>query len=147
MTIAVDLDALIEAFEDASPALNYYVDRETGEVILVSETLGFIEAGQQRAEMAEQPGRYIAIPAAGTTELTDDLESFIDSIEDETVQAALEDALDAPDVAAGLTKALAKREAVAEAWSRYRHDRFRDRALRWLEANGFDANRVLPYAR
>lgn len=45
--IAVNLDDLVEAMEDASETLNYFVDRETGEVVLLPPTRsGFIEAGK-----------------------------------------------------------------------------------------------------
>lgn len=139
MTIKVDLAELTEAFEDATPALNYYVDRVTGEVILVSETLGFIESRMQREEMALQPGRHLAVPTSGAGDLIDDLESFIDQLDDQSAQAALEDALESADVAAALPRALAKRDEVARMWSDHRRARFRARAAAWLTEHGFGA--------
>lgn len=136
MTVVVDLDALMDAFADASPALDYFVDRETGEVILVSETLGFIEAGLQRAQIAEDPGRYLKIPVSGLDELIADLDLYIDDLDDETTRERLDALLDAPDPAAALTVYLARHGDIAGAWAAHRRDRMRDRALRWLRENG-----------
>ena len=95
--IAVNLDDLVEAMEDASETLNYFVDRETGEVVLVSDTLGFIEAGYQRIEMAKSRGRYVPVPIGAATSFSGDLESFIDGLSDEELAGQLEEALDALD--------------------------------------------------
>ena len=137
MTVSVDIDALTEAFEDASPALNYYVDRETGEVILVSDTLGFIEAGLQREAMSESPGRYVPVPVAGLDELSEDLETLIDDLDDEATRDALDEVLDAPDPTKSLATLLAKNEEIAPAWANHRRERFRGRAMRWSIEQGF----------
>ena len=137
MTARVDLDALTEAFEDATAELSYFVDRETGEVILVSDTLGFIEAGLQRAEMAEAPGRYLDVPVSGLDEFIADLEAFIDGLEDEGVQEALEETLDAADPEKALDTYLAKHEEIAPLWIEHRKRGFRTRAREWLTENGF----------
>jgi hypothetical protein len=137
VTAQVDLDALTEAFEDATAELSYFVDRETGEVTLVSDTLGFIEAGLQRAEMAEAPGRYVSVPVSGLDELTEDLEAFIDGLADESIQEALEATLDAPDPRKALDAYLAKHEDLAPEWQRHQRARFQARAGKWLKENGF----------
>lgn len=135
--VRVDLDALTEAFEDASAELSYFVDRVTGEVILVSDTLGFIEAGLQRAEMAEEPDRYVPVPVSGLDELIEDLEAFIDGLGDEAIQDALEQTLDTADPKSALNANVAKHEEIARAWRRHRTAQFRGRAAEWLNQNGF----------
>jgi hypothetical protein len=47
----VDLDNLTDAFEDASPVMPYFLDRATGEILLVADALGFIDAERQRLAM------------------------------------------------------------------------------------------------
>jgi hypothetical protein len=137
MSVRIDLDELTEAFADASPALNYYVDRETGEVILVSDTLGFIEAGLQRIEMSKARARYLPVPVSGVNDLSEDLESFIDDLDDETTGATMEELLDEPDLGKSLATYLAKNEEIASAWADHRHERFEARAKRWLTEQGF----------
>jgi hypothetical protein len=135
----VDLDDLTLAFEDASPTLSYFVDRETGEVILVSDTLGFIEAAHQRAAMAEAPGRYVPVPVSTLDDFIEDVEAFIDEIDDEQLQIDLDDALGAVDVRKRIAAVLARDEGVEAAWKRFRQERFRERAAAWISANDLDA--------
>jgi hypothetical protein len=133
VTASVDLDELAEAFADASRELEYSVDRETGEVILVSETLGFIEAGEQRFEMSLQPGRYLRLPVATVDDFVADLESFVDGMTDQRLATRLEEALEESDPARAVRHTLAKHEDIANAFAAYRAIRFRRRAARWAE--------------
>ena len=41
---AINLDDLADAFEDASPVMPYFLDRDTGDILLVADALGFIDA-------------------------------------------------------------------------------------------------------
>lgn len=140
MRVRVDLAELTEAFADASPKLNYYVDRETGEVVLVSDTLGFIEAGLQRVEMGKSPGRYLPVPVAGLNQFTEDLESFIDELDDRSTQESLEELLEAPEPIKSLATYLGKHEEFAPSWANHRHACFRDRARHWLIEQGFQSS-------
>jgi hypothetical protein len=137
MSVSVDLGVLIEAFEDATPELRYFVDRETGEVILVSDTLGFIEAGHQRAAMAESPGRYLAVPVAGLDEFTADLEAFIDQLDDKAARDALDETLDAPNPVQAVDAFMAKHDELTPTWRTHRATNVRARANEWLKENGF----------
>lgn len=136
MSVDVDLDALAEAFADASSVLEYYVDRESGEVILVSESLGFIEAGEQRFEMSLRPQRYARVPGATEADLIDDLESFLEGVSAADLAGRLEAVLDEHDVPKALDKVLAKRVDIATAFAAHRSIRFRARAARWLGEQG-----------
>lgn len=136
MSVAVDLDALAEAFEDASPALEYYVDRFTGEVILVSETLGFIEAGHQRAAMAAEPDRFLAVPAQSPAERVEELEAFADEADDRLAEQA-EAALDSGDPLGRFGKLLAAHDDLAVEWRGFRSRQVRERAAAWAKAQGF----------
>ena len=77
--MTVDLEELTDAFEDASAELNYFVDLETGDVILVSETLGFIEAGPEIAE-TDPDDRSLGFP--GLNESIRSCEEFHSSSRD-----------------------------------------------------------------
>lgn len=135
----VDLDELTGAFEDASPVLNYFVDLHTGEIVLVSETLGFIEAGQQRFEMNLSPGRFLAVPVEGATVYEDDLEAFLDRVDDDALVNDLENALDDPDPAKRIDAILSQHEEIAADWKRFRRARIRERALEWMGKHRLEA--------
>jgi len=142
VNVPVDLDELILAFEDASPVLEYFLDRETGEVILVSDTLGFIEAGHQRIAMARAPNRYLPLPVSTLDDFIDDVEAFIAEVDDEQRRFDLDAALDAVDVRKQVAAVFAKDEEIEAAWQRFRRDRFRERAAAWISGN--DLSRAGP---
>jgi hypothetical protein len=137
VSVTVDLDALAEAFEDASVSLEYYVDCVTGEVILVSETLGFIEAGHQRAAMAEQPNRYFAVPIQSPAERIEELEAFADAADDAMAEK-IEAALDSGDPMGRFAKQLAAHDDLAVEWRAFRSRQARERAAQWAAENGFE---------
>jgi len=96
---AVDLEHLTDAFADASPVMPYFLDRTTGEILLVSDALGFIDAERQRLQMAKQRNRYIAIPPLSSAWREEVMEAFLDRVVDEKLSEQLEAALDLPDPA------------------------------------------------
>jgi hypothetical protein len=93
----VDLDNLTDAFEDASPVMPYFLDGETGEILLVADALGFIDAERQRLAMKKQRSRYIAIPPLSAAWREDVMEAFLDRIDDEKLAERLEAALELPE--------------------------------------------------
>jgi hypothetical protein len=134
--VTVDLDDLTEAFMDASLALNYFVDLQTGDVILVSETLGFIEAGQQRFEMELSPGRYLAVPVERALCYEDDLMLFLERVTDRELAEALERALERADPPQRVDALLAPYPAIAGAWAAFRRAQVRQRAVDWAALQG-----------
>jgi hypothetical protein len=136
--VKVDLELLIEAFEDASAGLNYYVDLETGDVMLVSDTLGFIEAGQQRFEMELTPGRYLAVPEKQSIDFDDDLEAFLERLDDDELARTLEHALDALNPSKSIDAILSQHEEIAADWKRFQRVRVRERAMDWLNEHKLD---------
>lgn len=136
MTVVVNLEDLVDAMEDASESLNYFVDRETGDVVLVSDTLGFIEAGYQRIEMAKARGRYEPVPVAASSNFSGDLEVFIDKLSDEALAESLEEALDELDAKKAVEVILADRPEVFSEWMIFRADRAKERAVAWLGNRG-----------
>jgi hypothetical protein len=94
---AVDLDDLTDAFEDASPVMPYFLDRETGEILLVADALGFIDAERQRLDMKRERARYLPIPPLSFAWREDVMEAFLDQVDDERLAGQLEAALDLPE--------------------------------------------------
>ena len=93
----INLDDLADAFEDASPVMPYFLDRETGELLLVADALGFIDAERQRLAMAEEPGRFVPIPPLSSVWREETMEAFLDEVEDDALAEKLEAALDKSD--------------------------------------------------
>jgi hypothetical protein len=102
--LEVDLPGLVAAFEDASWETSYYLDRETGEVILLTdEELGYVdeppdwplpEWQQEAVKRAEEiwldgGKRYLRVPDADSREGYGDMEDFIATVEDEHLRELL----------------------------------------------------------
>jgi len=94
---AVNLDNLTDAFEDASPVMPYFLDRTTGEILLVADALGFIDAERQRLAMKKERLRYIPIPPLSAAWREDVMEAYLDHIDDEKLSEQLEAALELPE--------------------------------------------------
>jgi hypothetical protein len=94
---AVNLDDLTDAFEDASPVMPYFLDRTTGEILLVADALGFIDAERQRLAMKKERARYIPIPPLSTGWREEVMEAYLDRVDDDMLAGQLEAALDLPE--------------------------------------------------
>jgi len=141
---AVDLDDLAEAFADASRAMPYFLDRATGEVLLVSDALGFIDAERQRLAMREEPARWVAIPVAGSGWWLALMETFLDTVTDARVADRLERALDALDPVMAWRKILGADPALNAEWEATVATAQRERATTWLAALTEENGRELP---
>ena len=131
---AVDLDDLAEAFADASAVMPYFLDRRTGEVILVSDALGFIDAERQRLAMREEPRRYVAIPVAGSGWWLALMDAYLETVADERLAARLERGLDALDPVAAWRNILGADPARNAEWEATMAVAQRERAAVWLAA-------------
>lgn len=60
----MDLDELCSAIEDNSYEHEYYLDLETGEILLLLEYLDDEEAEKLRDRIDDDPDRYKRIPKA-----------------------------------------------------------------------------------
>ena len=89
--LRIDLSDLDLAFENASHGATYYLDTQTGEVVLVAEGVDEDEELGQQIEQ-DDGTRFRDIPHADGRESYRDMERFIDTVEnarfrDELLQA------------------------------------------------------------
>jgi hypothetical protein len=125
---AVDLDDLTDAFEDASPVMPYFLDRTTGEILLVSDALGFIDAERQRLAMKKERTRYIPIPPLSFAWREEAMEAFLDQIADDGLAEQLEAALELPEPGKAWNKILGEDAG----WLDFLRTRTRSHAEAWL---------------
>lgn len=130
----VDLDHLTDAFEDASPVMPYFLDRQSGEILLVADALGFIDAERQRLVMKKHRARYIAIPALSAGWREDVMEAFLDGVEDDDLSTQLEAALERSDPIKAWNAIVGENAA----WLGFFRMKARERAESWLHDRGTD---------
>jgi len=135
--VRVDLQELRFAMEDASYEHRYFLDTETGELILVSELFDDEEAERQLTEIDEaEPGRYLQVPRADSREGYDDMQAFIDTLSDEHLQELLNVAIQGRGAFRRFKDVLARHPAEQQRWFDLQAAPLDTRAREWLAKEG-----------
>jgi GrpB-like predicted nucleotidyltransferase (UPF0157 family) len=135
-TFKIDLDELCSAMEDSSYEHSYYLDLETGEILLISDYMNEGEIEELRSEIDENPDRYKRIPRAEPHEGYEDMEDFIATVEDEHLAELLEVAIAGKGAFRRFKDVLARHPKERERWFRFKDEIMRQRALEWLDDIG-----------
>ena len=135
--VRVDLEELRFALEDGSYEHRYFLDTETGEVILVSEMFDDEEAERQLAEIDEaEPGRYLQVPAADSREGYAGMQDFIATVSDEHLQELLDVAIQGRGAFRRFKDVLVRHPTEQERWFDFQVLRLEARARAWLAEEG-----------
>ena len=136
-TVQVDLEELRSAMEDASFEHRYFLDTETGEVILVSELFDDDEAREQLTRIDEaEPSRYLQVPRADPHEGYGDMQDFIATVRDERLQELLEVAIQGRGAFRRFKEVLARHPTEQQRWFDFQAARPDGRAREWLAEEG-----------
>lgn len=138
----LDFAQLAYAWEDPASDSSYYLDLETGSVIMVRPELD--DVSEIRAEIELEPDRYLFIPKPKENQLELDLADFIFTITDAKLKSMVELAMEAPNKYASLRAVMQKFPGEWERWEEWKKQAGRQRALRWLEAHEIKAKQTTP---
>ena len=145
--LKVDIVSLGGAFEGASWENSYFLDLETGEVImLTSDVLRYVEeppdyplseweqewVKQANAVEAGYGTRYIKVPEADSHAAYNDMEDFIATVEDEHLRELLWVAIEGRGAFGRFKGVLAAYRRERERWFNFKDERLRQRILDWL---------------
>ncbi|MFP4038026.1 MAG: UPF0158 family protein [Desulfobacteraceae bacterium] len=139
-TLAIDLDELCQAMEDASYENEYYLDLETGEILFLSDYIDEEETDRLRKGLDEDPDRYEQVPSVDSREGYKDMEDFIETVEDEHLAELLEVAIDGRGAFRRFKDVLLNYPEERERWFRFKDERMRERVLEWLEEISIDVS-------
>lgn len=92
-TLRINLDELFNAMENSSFENEYFLDLETGEILLLSEYMDDEETRKLKDQVEEDFNRYERIPKVESHEGYDDMQDFIATIENEHLTELLEVAI------------------------------------------------------
>lgn len=135
--IPVELAELCAAVDDASLEHRYFLDTETGEVILISEVSDGDEVQQQLGEIDEaESGHYLEVPRADSHEGYRDLEDFILTVQDQPLRELLEVAIQGRGAFRRFKDVLARNPAELQRWFDFQGARIEARAREWLTDEG-----------
>ena len=134
--ISLDINALASAWQDDNPDTAYYLDRQTGFVVLVQQSL--YDLRDLTDEIESDRDRYLYIPKPKDGELKQDLKDFAEIISDPKLARLLSVALESPNVLCACKIVLSKEPKELARLEEFRKARTFIRIKQWLSANCFD---------
>ena len=150
-TIAI-LDDLIDALEEQSDSLSAYLDRDTGEVVLISdESLSLGEADpeeiaslpdwqKEEAELAMQiqtTDRYLALPDQFDVNEWEIMHEFCQEVKPGNIRATLLGAIRGNHAFRRFKDQVATHN-MWDQWNRFRRNAFEEIVRDWCEENGIN---------
>lgn len=143
MAIRIDQGELEEAFDSGDGMMRWYLDRETGDLIPLSDWDEIEEEREIREAIDDDADdRYLAVPSLPSHEGFRIMEDFARSLDDGRARGALLDALERRRPFRSFKDALEGFAGVREAWFAYHSERLRQDAVSWLASEGIEAELV-----
>jgi len=158
--LKVDLEMIANAMEDGARVdMDYYLDKETGEVIITSEeTFGYAEEAEEDEDnigedlpdwqkediklaqdiLFNNPDRYICIPERPSYEGYDLMVEFAEKVEDELLREKLYIALDGKGAFRRFKNVIADYSDYREKWFKFRDERLNKKVTEWLNSIGIE---------
>ena len=141
--IQIDWPDLEMALDSGDGIMLWYLDRETGEVIGLSEWDEIEEEEEIRARIdADEDERYLRIPSLSSHDGFRIMEDFAAAQPDDRVRGELMDALDRHRPFRSFKDALLGLGDVREQWFKYHENCMRQHAVDWLHVENVDAELV-----
>ncbi|MBS3782214.1 MAG: hypothetical protein KGY66_08470 [Candidatus Thermoplasmatota archaeon] len=133
--LEVDIDELCEAYEFSNFENSYYLDLDTGEVLLIVHHSGVAEQNRKNKKKIEQDdeGRYIKVPSTDSREGYRDMQDFIQTVDDKDLREKLRIAIDGKGAFRRFKDVLKRYPEERERWFEFKDERTRKRVLEWLE--------------
>jgi hypothetical protein len=135
--LQIDMNYLLFAWQDDSPDTAYYLDSDTGSVVLVQRDLDDLD--DLRDDIELHPNRYLYIPKPDPMQPELDLSDFIFSVADQHLKDLLSVACEGPNKMAACKKLLSAQGDELKRWEKWREDAARERVKRWLTVNNLEA--------
>ncbi len=156
--LKVDLEMIANAMEDvARMDMDYYLDKETGEVIVTSEETfryaeeededkireGLPDWQKEDIKLAQDilfnnPDRYICIPERPSYEGYNLMVEFTEKVEDELLREKLNIALDGKGAFRRFKNVIADYPDYREKWFKFRDERLNKEVIEWLNSIGIE---------
>lgn len=151
--LEIDWGELTVAFESGLAEMEYYLDLETGEVLMITEEirwymeepldaelLGWQQEMLQIAQRIEAGygTRYIQIPEQERRDAYRDMEWFITTVADQALQDELWRAIQGRGAFRRFKDLLQNHPEERERWFSFKEHRVQERLMEWLEGEGIE---------
>lgn len=140
----IDLEELAAAMEDHSFAFAWYLDTQTGQLVVLPGEAGDPDAWPEEElekyerMMAEDPDRFEPVPRISAHEGYRWMARFAETVEAPELRELLRLALDGKGTFGRFRRALSDHPDVRERWLRYHDERLRAELDDWLEGLGIE---------
>jgi hypothetical protein len=138
--LAIDLELVQFAFEDRDGDGQWFLDRETGEVLRLNE----FDDDELRGQIDEDGERYTVIPYQGPESGYRDMAEFIASVSDNRLRALLDVATRGKGAFRQFKDVLQEHPEQRERWFAFQKERANRRIRRWLESEGIEVAAPQP---
>lgn len=138
--IPVDLAELRLAFEADTQDLPWYLDIDTGDVLLVTAEYEPSEhGGVTVAQIETDSARFFRVPPSNPEHIVDDMRAFAVSVGDRQLTESLDLALSAPRPDKRFKTVLSWLPERQQQWHAWREARTLERVTSWLAGHGLQA--------
>ncbi len=134
--LKIDIEDLTMAMEESSYEHEYFLDLQTGEILLISDYMDSRETAEVRKKIDDDPDRFEEIPKADSREGYQDMEDFIDTIKDGHIAEVLSTAIEGRGAFRRFKDTLLRYPDERERWFKFKGDLMKQRALEWLDEIG-----------
>lgn len=141
--INVKWDYVETAFERNSPDLQSYIDRESGDVLVITE--GQPEDEESRRKVAATPEGYVRIEPASSREQYRWMERFVASVEDDALRERLLLAIDGKGAFRRFKDVLLSYPVERERWFNYRANLLHFHINQWFDTKGLEPEPASPW--
>ena len=140
-SLRIDLEALVVAFDDDSPAHSYYLDRDTGRVFNFVEDHLDAETEEITWQIEADGGkRYLQVPKLTLEEELKEQDSFVESLDDKELKEKLAKVIESDHDGSQFQDFVRRQRGAREKWRAYCRVRSRERADLWLKSLGLTAS-------
>ncbi len=134
--VKTNLSELTDAFDNCRIGYEYYLDIETGELLLVSdEFMDINETEEVYEKLDDEPERYLSIPTESSREGYQDMVAFTESLEAENLKGKLWIALNGRGAFRRFKDVLLSHPEKREEWFKFQDERLEKHVMEWLEEN------------
>jgi len=140
-SVSIDLEGLVVAFDDESPARSYYLDRDTGKVFSFLEDHVDAET-EEIAWQIEADGekRYLPVPKLTLEEELKEQDSFVESLDKGELKERVAKVIESDHDGSKFQELVIRHRETREKWRAYFRGRSRERVKLWLKSVGLTAS-------
>jgi hypothetical protein len=138
--IKIDADMLANALEDNSETYNWFLDKQTGEIIMCADELAPDQRSKQDAEKIEsQPERFLCIEPLESHVSFGAMQDFVAELEDNETKKALINSMNFRNPFQAFKDALRGYPDMRQQWFEFHNQWMLEKAKEWLQEEQIDA--------